>query len=638
MASALGMPMVIPIVIRTLTGSLAFVEETILPFNTCFLATLDSGEHQVINNYEFRWWSGRKPRDINTVEIMGGPTIKKCLIHYREEKAKGVFLPAGAGASRFAGTKPDGETMATASAKPTFARSGQTANIKDAGSGCRNCTKYKQLLSDVLQDVLKFQNYASAMSTSSENLLNIGIRKASNFQLLHEAAILKETAGIPPPTKGKTHQISAVASKELNRLKDLPPSSYKWTWGETLTEEEVLNLRRIGPHRGRVAHSGYDVSLPEGKPAGEYSEYSAGPSASLHLQHDLPADASYIPPSTDLQLPEYFSRPDHRRIYNPFRFSNSSITRENIVDDLAPDSPSPFKMAENWNSSTGSSPVNNPADIADRWTSGSEAGSVPELPDSPSPFNMAEKWNSEAGSVPEEPDSPSPFNMAEKWNSSSGSLPNNPAHIADIWTSGSEEGRNALDSKNAPAPALSLVESTTEKSADLNANDIHHLADLWVDDDGIFDDDSNEVFQQAELNVAPLPLPVDTPTGTPKDQNPVAELTVDDCFSPLSLPVNNLSGTVEDQVDQDPVALADRWAADDDDEHSGDDLANPSYSYEVSGGLSGADTPNNWTVSHEVSVLPGQTAPGQTASDWTYGPEHFEFLREEMFYSGSDEE
>ena len=78
---------------------------------------------------------------------------------------------------------------------------------------------------------------------------------------------MKETERVPAPAKAKVaHQIAEVhtnALSELKRLQELPISSYKWTWGETLTEGDVLGLRRPGTRPGRVPHSGYDISLAE---------------------------------------------------------------------------------------------------------------------------------------------------------------------------------------------------------------------------------------------------------------------------------------------------------------------------------------------------------------------------------------
>src|SRR6202522_2608415 len=147
------------------------------------------------------------------------------------------------------------------------------------------------------------------MSSTTHNLLNVGIRRASTFNQLHEATILKETERIPAPAKAKVaHRIAEVhrkASLDLKRLQELPVSSYKWTWGETLTEDDVLGLRRIGTRPGRVPHSGYDISLAEGRQGREDSEGANTVESSLGQHDEIPAEANISPPSTDLHLPQY---------------------------------------------------------------------------------------------------------------------------------------------------------------------------------------------------------------------------------------------------------------------------------------------------------------------------------------------
>lgn len=87
--TALNQPVVIPIILRTLAGSIALYEEDDLPFKMTpeFLALLDAGEFEkeVVNVFELSWWSGRKPRDLNTVEILKASTVELCLEHYKTQ-------------------------------------------------------------------------------------------------------------------------------------------------------------------------------------------------------------------------------------------------------------------------------------------------------------------------------------------------------------------------------------------------------------------------------------------------------------------------------------------------------------------------------------------------------------------------
>lgn len=133
------------------------------------------------------------------IKILNSSTLQTCLNHYRLQRTS---------------QSNDGTTGGLNTSIPGCLPS--PSNILDLDIllipvlglvSCLNCTKYWQLLSDVLQDLLKFQEFSSAMLSSSKNLLNIGIRKAFIFNLLHEAMILKETTWDTPepvPTSGKT--------------------------------------------------------------------------------------------------------------------------------------------------------------------------------------------------------------------------------------------------------------------------------------------------------------------------------------------------------------------------------------------------------------------------------------------------
>src|SRR6202041_948733 len=66
---------------------------------------------------------------------------------------------------------------------------------------------------------------------------------------------------------------------ELDRLKSLPPGSYKWTWGVDITENDVLGANeKKTKRRGKQQHSGYALSLPDG--AKGRKEWSSTPTLS----------------------------------------------------------------------------------------------------------------------------------------------------------------------------------------------------------------------------------------------------------------------------------------------------------------------------------------------------------------------
>ena len=178
------------------------------------------------------------------------------------------------------------------------------------------------------------------MTTSSKNLFHLGVRKTSTFNLLYEAALLKETGGVSHPAKktGKSPAVKKVGDMSTNQIqqKEMPDSSYKWTWGESLSKDDVIALRRPGTKPGRVAHSGYDISLADGRMEGEYSD---GPSKNFSTNipnEKVPEEALFIPPCTDLQLPDYFSRRERHNPLLAISSSNECASPEVVPADHEP--------------------------------------------------------------------------------------------------------------------------------------------------------------------------------------------------------------------------------------------------------------------------------------------------------------
>jgi hypothetical protein len=525
MVTAQGQPLDIPIVIRMLIDFIPATEDIrgLIHYDAGFRATLDAGENRILNSYDLQWWTGPKPKDLQ-VEVFNRKNLQRCMDHYRKQQADPgsqiINLPAGAGTRRFEGNQGSGSVS-----RPGPSSGTHTSDVRESEStfkaghesACRNCGTYRQLLSDVLQDVIKFQNFASVLATTSENTLNIGIRRASTFNLLHEAAILKETASTTPPAKDtKKKRIAAVllnASLELKRLSDLPASSYKWTWGETLTIKDVLELRRTGTSPGEVAHSGYDISLPEGRQVGKDS---AGPGTNLSSigeVEDLPAEASMSPPFTDLRLPKYFKKKDYRIAYNPFQFlpsSSSAVLRtRSSSHDMGPD-------PENL---TGNDPVESTEPIeaapvhpdfqtilalADMWeeedrvqSPGIEPGSIEFASErqgageqaSESPGNgPVESAGIEPGSVAAtlHPDFQTILTLAEMWETEEGESPGiKPGSVEFV------SERRGAGEQTSESPGNGPVESTGIAPGIVEAAPLHPdfqtilaLADMWETEEG----------------------------------------------------------------------------------------------------------------------------------------------------------
>ena len=98
----------------------------------------------------------------------------------------------------------------------------------------------------LLLNIINIHSYVNSMLASSEMQWNIDMHRASTFNQLYEASVLKEMADTSHSMAGTPIGIEQTALNELDGLKILPESSYKWTWGESLTKADVVALRRPG--------------------------------------------------------------------------------------------------------------------------------------------------------------------------------------------------------------------------------------------------------------------------------------------------------------------------------------------------------------------------------------------------------
>jgi hypothetical protein len=126
----------------------------------------------------------------------------------------------------------------------------------------------------------------------------------------------------------------------------LPLSSHKWTWGEILSEGDVLALRRSGTRPQKAAHSWYDLSLKDGKLLGDDSSHS---NLTSHGRYDdVPVEVSHpLPFSNATDIP-FFTGHDHFQ-YNPLKISKDPSSESlETSDDRLPalaQPPAPAKIS-----------------------------------------------------------------------------------------------------------------------------------------------------------------------------------------------------------------------------------------------------------------------------------------------------
>jgi hypothetical protein len=279
-ATSIGQVVEVPLIVRSLAESIATLQEDQLPvgFDYDFMLSLDAdlsvqdSRCRLVENYHNDWWNRRKPRMLEMASVLDSRTMDRCL----EKHVVEVF-----------GRPIEDDSWSLGPDMPrlgrTFSTKQNTANSSTPDSSCRKCEQYRDILSNTLQDILDIRSFSNTIMTSTETEWSLAMRRASTFNLLHEAVVMKE----------RDDESSAAQDP---RLKSLPSSSLKWTWGETLTKEDVLDLGRSGTRPINRIHSGYDISLNDDRPADEDS----APSMPASVE-----DQENAMPRVSLDIPDY---------------------------------------------------------------------------------------------------------------------------------------------------------------------------------------------------------------------------------------------------------------------------------------------------------------------------------------------
>jgi hypothetical protein len=321
MASAVGQIIEVPIIIRSLSDSMGMLQQDDLPipFHDDFLMTLDIGAHQKDNNsrvvgkYDHAWWNGRKPRSLDLVEILNLSNITDCVDTHKKQLASSTSR-GEIGRSSEISTWP---SMPGPFGIERRSCTGPVPLPGPVSRGCSQCLVYHGILMNTIDDIHSINRTSNSLASTSKTQWFLDMRRASTFNLLNEAAVLKETASTSPATRNP-NIVRRNAEQELERLRNLPVSSHKWTWGEILTVDNVLALRRSGTRPQNPAHSGYDLSLKDGRLSGDDSSHSHP--ASDGLYDEVPVEASNAPPFSNATDMPYFSR-GRNMVYNPLRIS-----------------------------------------------------------------------------------------------------------------------------------------------------------------------------------------------------------------------------------------------------------------------------------------------------------------------------
>ena len=163
------------------------------------------------------------------------------------------------------------------------------------------------LCNALFNEIKDTERFVSAMAVSSRAEVSVASWHCAGFFRLHERVqekeLTSESITVEGTGRGTTIQktsrcVAKIAAGELERYKALP-SSDRWTWGGTLTKDEVLDLQHI--HKQEVC-TGYGTNLPQGTLSGEFSATNTTPPRSANMS-GVPQSVQRAPSPTSLLFP-----------------------------------------------------------------------------------------------------------------------------------------------------------------------------------------------------------------------------------------------------------------------------------------------------------------------------------------------
>ena len=321
MATATGQHLDIPIILRSLVTSLSIIPKADfpVPFDSAFIALLEVGTSdeefgRVVKTYAAKWWNQKEKPAASA--LLNETNIHKCLDHHHEQLLKSneprkrleprdievtvpyqipEFVPRGG--SDGAGFQP--VTIQIGSDDPAIETCEHCAKS--------NCKVFGQLCATLFGEIQATQRFVSAMAVTSQGEVAVSARRCAGFYRLHERVqekeLLSESITVEGTGRGTeiqktSRRVAEIAAGELERYQGMP-SSAKWTWGETLTKDEVLALKHI---RKQDVRTGYGTALPQGILSGEYSATNTSPTTNANIS-TLPGSVKRVPTPTSLLFP-----------------------------------------------------------------------------------------------------------------------------------------------------------------------------------------------------------------------------------------------------------------------------------------------------------------------------------------------
>jgi hypothetical protein len=295
-AAAIGQPLNIPLIVRSLGQDMyrvGMIPDSLFRPGLEIISYLDGDLSSngpddpalAIQLLSLRWWS-EEHMLIGDSFFLCSTTLRSALDHYRHELVAALID---------CGVPHHIPNFANQLNKPAYTwHSAVNDTLPNEPNDCTRCRLYRAVGVGVMDQVRDIYNMVHACEIANEAERDIGIRRASGFNELYQAAINKEcerhaASGPGSGTVGAPdHQVGSGSGKgkrkekekkkerqqfgpEVESLKELTKelvrsgvgmASSKWTWGVELTNDDLRGLIRGADHQGQRSHTGYDSPLP----------------------------------------------------------------------------------------------------------------------------------------------------------------------------------------------------------------------------------------------------------------------------------------------------------------------------------------------------------------------------------------
>jgi hypothetical protein len=297
LAAAIGHSCNIPFIIRTLSLNLYISSDgESVSLDRDLLRLLDAGadsddRSSIVDSYYLQWWTSSIPPTDDS--ILTWMNIEAALNHHAQLSVQEPILPIEVNKQKY-----------------TWPRH-IDIDPPNVPLKCNRCHLYRGICFGVLYNLLDLRHQVHGLEVASHFRTDQSERRAAGFFQLYDSVLMKELGAgnysgyttnhfKRKSTKQTSKEIRLEAAAELARLENLP--SLKWTWGPSLSKEDVLSLAK--PISSRPPHSGYNMSLPWGR----FLKDSCGPDSPPHSQivSELADDYNDVPELHPDDIPSHF--------------------------------------------------------------------------------------------------------------------------------------------------------------------------------------------------------------------------------------------------------------------------------------------------------------------------------------------